>query len=219
MRTLLTMSFVLVFTGCAGLVKSRYAMDDPVYAAKYEEGAKKSDLPGKLKQALDARHVEGLGGGYIGGGGQWRNNSQTSLVVLEIGSEGYATSWLSGRLAFAGYLGHEDWYAGVDSGARLQLPTRITPFAGVGLFNGLSTTFGPAEDDNLDNDDDGAVDEDGETDWDFDGWLTAASPAVGAHFWPSGQSRLTLFSRYMVTTDGRASDDWLTGFQFTTFSR
>lgn len=55
--------------GCNGF-KSRYAMSDPVYAKKYAEGAERGDLLGKAKQAVDARHVAGLGGWFVSGGTQ-----------------------------------------------------------------------------------------------------------------------------------------------------
>lgn len=192
-------------------------MDDPVYAEKYAEGAKRWDVVGKLKQALDARHVEGLEGGYWSGGSQWRGDRL--LGGAELGGEVYGTSWYTGRMALAGYIGHGDWYAGVDTGMRLQLPSRITPFAGAGTFHGLSTSREDARDDFIDNDDDGAVDERGEKKTEFDGWLSTVYPEVGAHFWSSGQSRFTVFGRYLVTTEGREHDDWLIGFQLTTFSR
>ena len=50
-------------------LKSRYAMDDKVYAKKYRKGVSKVDLLGKLKQASDARHTQYLTGYTLGGGG------------------------------------------------------------------------------------------------------------------------------------------------------
>ncbi len=55
--------------GCNGF-KSRYAMSDPVYATNYAEGAERGVLFGKAKQAVDARHVAGLGGWFVSGGTQ-----------------------------------------------------------------------------------------------------------------------------------------------------
>ena len=96
---------LLSSVGCANLFKSRYAMDDPVYAAKYEVGAEKTDVPGKVKQAIDARFVEGLNGKYLAGGSQWRNATQGLLTGAELGYEYYPTSWYSSRVGLAGYLG------------------------------------------------------------------------------------------------------------------
>lgn len=194
-------------------------MDDPNYAAKYAQGAERWDLLGKLKQTTDARHVQGLGGKYLSGGAQWRGTDEAALAGAELGYEAYPFAWTSARMGVAGFIGHGDWYAGIDNGLRFQLPSRLTPFAGVGIFNGLSTTRVPAEDDRIDNDDDGWIDEPGERDTELDGWLTAVYPELGVHFWPTGQSRVTVFSRYLVTTEGRAADDWLHGFQWTVFSR
>ena len=205
--------------GCQNLAKSRYAMDDPVYAAKYEEGAERGDMLGKLKQAIDARHVSGLGGSYLSGGAQWRNEYQSAFAGAEVGYEYYPVNWFSSRLGLAGFVGHGDWYAGLDYGARLQLPSRLTPFVGVGTFHGLSTTRVSANDDGIDNDDDGVSDEFGEEDTEFDGWLSTVYPEAGVHFWPTGQSRISAFSRYLVSSEGRAHDDWLFGLQLTAFSR
>ena len=216
---ILMMTVFPTLSGCANLFKSRYAMDDPVYAAKYEEGATKLEPLKKLKQALDARHVEGLSGGYLAGGGIWNDDSQSAMYGAELGYEGYVTSWFSSRMALAGYLGPDDWYAGADLGMRTQLPTRITPFMGIGTFHGLSTTRADATNDGEDNDDDGFLDEVGEKKTKFDGWLSSVYPEVGVHFWPTGQSRFTAFARYMVTSHGREHDDWLAGLQFTAFSR
>lgn len=210
---------LVLCAGCASLGKSRYAMDDPVYAEKYQDGAPRGDLLGKLKQALDARHVHGLGGPYFSGGSQWRDDYQAALAGAELGWEDYPNSWFSSRAGLAAAVGHGDWYAGVDSGARVQLPMRVTPFVGAGMFHGLSTTREDATRDGEDNDEDGLVDEFGEKETVPDGWLSSLYPEIGVHFWPTGQARLTAFARYLVTTEGRDSDDWLAGLQFTAFSR
>ncbi|HBE68323.1 MAG TPA: hypothetical protein DDW52_09270 [Planctomycetaceae bacterium] len=218
-RLFLLLGLLQLLSGCANLLKSRYAMDDPVYAAKYTDGASKTQPLKKLKQAIDARHVEGLGGGYFTAGTQWRDSTQGTLAGAEIGSEAYPTSWLSYRMAMAGYIGPDDWYAGGDVGARLQLPTRLTPFVGVGTFHGLSLTREEAEDDRIDNDDNGFIDERGEMATTVDGWLSTIYPETGVHFWLSGQSRLTGYARYIVSSHGRDADDWLAGIQFSAFSR
>ncbi|MCA9125955.1 MAG: hypothetical protein KDB22_02675 [Planctomycetales bacterium] len=194
-------------------------MDDPVYAAKYAEGAKKSEPLKKLKQAIDARHVEGLSGSYLAGGTQWRDDYQAAFGGVEWGLESYLASYASSRVALAAFASHEDWYAGVDGGLRMQLPTRLTPFVGLGSFNGLSTARVDATQDGQDNDDDGFADEWGEKKTSFDGWLSTIYPEVGVHFWPVGQMRVTGYARYLITSDGRAADDWLAGAQLAVFQR
>lgn len=66
MRFILLILLPLLGVG-SNTLKSRYAKSDPVYAEKYADGAAKTDLLGKSKQAIDARHVEGLGGWFAGG--------------------------------------------------------------------------------------------------------------------------------------------------------
>lgn len=217
MRWLLLVVFV-TGGGCTSL-KSRYAMEDPVYAEKYEDGAERGDLLGKAKQALDARHTEGLTGPYFGGGAQVRFNPGHSLGGLDLGVEGYPTSWLTWRGGLSGYVGPDDLYGGLDTGVRIQPPTRIAPFAGVGMFHGISRAYEDADADFVDNDDDGFIDEPGEEERTIDGWLSVIYPEVGAHWWINGNWRVTAYSRYLVTTEGRDNDDWLLGVQFAGFAR
>lgn len=202
--------------GCNGF-KSRYAMNDPVYAKKYADGAKRGDLLGKAKQAVDARHVAGLGGWFVGGGTQYRSQSDSVLGGAEVGFESYPSSWFSQRGSLAAYWGEDDGYLGADLGVRAQLPARVTPFVGAGVLAGVSRTLKSADQDGLDNDDDERIDELGETKSEFDEALLACYPEVGLHAWLNGQWRVSGFGRYLVTDRGRDQDDWLIGGQLTYF--
>ncbi len=218
MRILISCLILVTGSGCS-LLNSRYAMDDPVYAEKYAQGAEKSDVLGKAKQALDARHADGLAGYYLSGGAQYQAKASEPFVGAEAGLEGYATSWLSSRFALAVYGGDGEGRLGADLGARVQTPSRVAPFAGVGMFLGARPHKDLADMDGLDNDDDGWIDEHGEDEWDLDNWLIAVYPEVGVHAWLNGSLRLTAYGRYFVTTEGRVHDDWLVGCQLTAFSR
>jgi len=218
MRAGLVFLIIVVSGGCSSLLKSRYAMDDPVYAAKYAKGADRLDLVGKAKQALDARHTGDLKGVYLSGGMQYQAEADQLFLGAELGCERYATSWLSGRAAIAATLGNNEGYLGFDTGLRLQTPTRIAPFVGMGMFLGASRRIELADSDGLNNDDDFFTDEPGE-EAEVDDWLGAVYPEVGVHFWLNGRWRLTAYGRYFVTTAGRAHDDWLVGGQLTVFQR
>ena len=218
MRAVHICLIMVASSGCS-LLKSRYAMDDPVYAEKYADGANKLDVLGKAKQALDARHAEGLGGLYLSGGAQYQADADEPFYGAEFGTEGYATSWLTGRGSLAAYGGDGEGRLGLDVGTRLQTPTRIAPFAGVGMFLGARPHKDLADMDGLDNDDDGWIDELGEDEWDIDNWLVAVYPEIGVHVWLNGRWRLTAYGRYLVTTEGRVHDDWLIGGQLTVFRR
>ena len=212
---------VIVFAGissygCNGF-KSRYAMSDPVYAEKYAEGAERGDLLGKAKQAVDARHVKGLSGWFLAGGTQYRSNSDSVLGGGDFGFEYYPSSWFSQRAGLAAYWGDDDGYLGLDAGLRAQLPARVTPFVGAGVLAGASRTVKVADQDGLDNDDDDAIDELGETKGDFDDGLFAVYPEIGMHTWLNGKWRVSGFGRYLVTDGGREDDTWLIGGQLTYF--
>ncbi len=192
----------------AGCSTSRWAMDDPDYAAKYSEPYDDDKIPRMAKQAVDARHVGGKGGLYVGAAGQ----SSPFTAGAEIGGFTYWSPCFSGRLGLTGVLGTgaENFFVGVDSGVQAQLPTRLTPFAGVGTTLGYAALFGDAEVDGYDNDGNGHVDELGESDLDRE-FLAAVYPETGVHFWLNGSTRLTASGRYMVTTAGRDSDFWYYG--------
>ncbi len=217
MRCLLVF-LIATLCGCS-LLRSRYAMDDPEYASKYADGAKRWDLVGKAKQALDARHTQGLGGLYASGGAQVRPDSGNAMFGGELGAEGYATSWLTGRAALSGYYGDDEGFLGLEVGARLQTPTRVAPFVGVGTFQGASRGVELADHDGLDNDDDWWIDEPGEDRSTVDRFLSVVYPEVGAHVWIDGNWRVTTYGRYFITSEGRDSDDWLVGLQVTRFGR
>lgn len=194
-------------------------MDDLEYAAKYYEGAEKGDVVGKVKQAVDARHVKGLGGWFVSGGGQFLEKTAFPIIGAEIGYEYYPTSYYSQRISGLLLSDSNQGFGGVDIGARVQAPTRLAPFVGVGMFNGFSRGEIDADSDGVDNDDDNAIDERGEKDSTVDGYIVAIYPEFGAHFWLNGSGRITMYTRYFVTTEGRAQDQWLVGGQATVFSR
>lgn len=203
----------LMSSGCrlpTGLTHSRWAMEHPEYAKKYAEGVPKSDPIGKVKQASDARFLNGASGTYVSAGAAYRSNSGGGFVA-DVGSENYLTSYLTQRLSLSGAAGWDQASIGLDTGLRLQTPTRLAPFVGVGGYLGMNWETVDADDDGVDNDEDGATDELGEEDTEYDLTMASIYPEVGAHFWWTPHARLTGFGRYWVTTDGRESDAWIVG--------
>lgn len=218
----LLIALLMISGGCAlptGMTKSRWAMDDPEYAEKYCDGAEKSDVLGKLKQASDARFQAGAGGVFVSGGMMSRPDARSELAGIDIGIEGYATSYLTTRGSLMLMSDGSDLFTGADVGMRLQTPTRLAPFVGAGLFAGYAKEVVPAADDWIDNDDDGFIDERGEDRERFSGFLASIYPETGIHFWWTPNIRMTGFARYMVTTEGRDDDDWLIGGGVALFSR
>lgn len=193
-------------------------MDDKVYAKKYRKGVSKVDLLGKLKQASDARHTQYLTGYTLGGGTAVRQaEPDTTLAVVDAGVEFYATNYLSSRVALTGFTGEKDLFVGGDIGVRLQPPTRLAPFVGVGSTLGMgafdvanAAVQGAATvDDGMDE-----VQRDSSV-------ITILYPETGVHFWLNGRTRLSAYGRHNFSTsnEGGSFEGWLVGGQFAIFRR
>ena len=217
MRFVLVMA-ILCAGGCNRLTRSRWAMDNELYAEKYREGADQWDPWGKVKQAMDARFTAGHSGLYVAGGAQVRPETGAVVGGAEIGGENYLTSWSSARASLGIYGAEDEGYGGIDLGIRAQTPTRLAPFVGVGTFQGVSRTVKNGEFNWIDDDEDGFIDEPGEQFSSYDGWLSAVYPEVGLHFWFTSEYRISAFGRYYITNLGRDSDTWVLGLQFNGFS-
>ena len=188
-----------VSCGCAG---SRWAKSDPVYAAKYSRHS--NNVLKTAKQAIDARHVRDRGGFGVA--------TTVGPDPLTLGGElsafSYSKPWLEARGGLMGVAGTGDanLFGGLTAGLRIQTPSRLAPFAGVGAFLGGGER--DATDDGIDNDNDCCIDEPGE---DEDEYFASVFPEVGAHFWLNPRVRLTTSAAYHVTTSGRDDDQWLLG--------
>ncbi|MBN1910689.1 MAG: hypothetical protein JW818_13165 [Pirellulales bacterium] len=204
----------VLLSGCGS---SRWAMDDPDYAAKYSKPyARRGKLCRMAKQMIDARHVSGKSGRYIG----TSVAGDPVAVGGQAGAFGYLSPEVSTHVALAGVAGTaaEDMFVGLDTGLRFQPPTRFAPFVGGGFFLGYNEKEVLASDDLIDNDDDGTIDEwrEMKTTYHF---LGAVYPEIGAHFWLDGTTRLTASGSYYVNTTGRANDFWFFGLYFSKISR
>ena len=215
------MLLVLLLTTSSGcsLLRSRYAMDDSVYAAKYAVGASKRNLAGKIKQALDARHTEHLDGWLVSGGAQVQPRSGETFGSFEVGRELYDSNYFTTRLALSGFAGGGAGSLGLDAGARLQTPTRLAPFVGVGGSAGLLLQDAVPLLVEAAFESDNQIESFTQSESDSVGGIAAVYPEVGMHFWLDGRIRLTAFGRYLVTSEGREFDDWMVGGQIAIFSR
>lgn len=197
--TLLTIAVAtLVVMGCNG---SRWAKRDADYRRKYPQHT--DNALKTVKQAVDARHVRGKSGGYIAGAGR----DAPIAAGAETGVFHYGEPWLETRAGVAGLIhetGEHPISGGLIGSARIQIPSRFAPFAGIGVYGGWAG-LESAENDGRDNDDDLLIDEPGETDSAF---AVAIFPEVGAHFWINHRTRITTSVTYYVTNQGR-DDDFL----------
>ena len=210
-RIILPALMIIVINGCAGLGTSRWAMDDAVYEEKYDDPYNGDDVDKAqrmMKQAIDARHAADRSGIYVGGAA----SDEPLALGAELGAFHYFGSFLETRGGIKGLGGtaEKDWFLGGDFGLRLQAPSRLTPFVGVGTFLGGNKHSELAENDHLDNDDDLSVDERGERE-DVYNFLASVYPELGVHFWINGKTRLTAGAQYHLTTSGRSNDFWFFG--------
>ncbi len=153
-------------------------------------------------------------GTYLEIGGQ----TDPAAVGVGLGAFNYNYRFLSTRLSIY-VLGSEsidDVFLGADTGIRFELGTVVSPFIGLGGYYGYHVENSPADDDELDNDGDGQVDEDGEEDARIDRSVATIYPEAGIHVWIDKWTRFSLSGKYHITTEGRDSDFWLfcVGFSF-----
>lgn len=194
----LLLLLAILANGCHG---SRWAKRDADYRHKYSKHT--NNVAKTIKQAVDARHVRGKQGFYIAGAGR----DDPVAAGAEAGIFGYAEPWCEYRAGLSGLLhetGDHPLSGGMIGSARLQVPSRLAPFVGLGVYGGWAG-LESAEDDGIDNDDDSFVDEPGENDSAF---ALAVFPEVGAHFWLNHRTRITTSVTYYVTNQGR-DDDFL----------
>ncbi len=129
----------------------------------------------------------------------------------EIGGEKYINDWSSAHagLAFLFADGFdEEFFLGVNLGARIAVPWWLSPFAGVGVYGGWSELEILAA---LFSDDPGAPDDQRVVETDEGSLLGAIFPEIGVHLWVTDNLRITGLARYYVTTEGRALDYWYYG--------
>lgn len=184
-------------------------MDDPDYAEKYSRPYGDDKPIRMLKQLVDARHLDEKSGWTLGAGA----GGSPATVGGTLGGFYYLEPWAEVNYALTGLAGTgaHDWFLGPEVGFRVQTPTRVAPFAGVGGFLGINRFYEDADNDGVDNDDDGFTDEFGEEDDRYKA-ITAVYPEVGIHAWLNGKTRLTASGRYYVTDEGRDDDFWYLGF-------
>lgn len=152
------------------------------------------------------------GGLYVELGGR----SHPDSFGGELGIYAYTPEHLSLRvgLALLASESFEDVFAGGNLGARYNFGKRFSPFIGFGVFAGYSEETLSAEDDGIDNDEDGYIDESGEKKEVVDNVIGSIYPELGIHLWTTDTTRFTFTGKYFITTEGRDYDFWLFGLAF-----
>jgi hypothetical protein len=99
-------------------------------------------------------------GVYLDLGGR----SDPNALAGELGFAAFPYKHISYRASFSFllYEKNDDILLGVNGGVRYNFGEKFSPFVGLGSFLGSNQEEIPAENDNIDNDNDGSTDEDGE---------------------------------------------------------
>jgi hypothetical protein len=206
-RRVILWPLVAAAVGCTG---SRWAREDPDYAAKYSHHT--DNVARMAKQAVDARHVVGKRGVY----GGFAGSDEPFGAGVEGGLFVYPRSWLELRVGGAG-LAHDGEHplsGGGIIGARVQAPSRLAPFAGLGGYAGWAG-MRSADNDGIDNNHDGIIDEFGEDE--VDG-VVALVPELGVHYWITPRVRLTGTADYRLVSEGRGNDSLFYGLSLAVLS-
>ena len=200
---------VWICSGCVssgGRLGSKWAMDHPDYANKYDRpyGPNRVKNWGRMaKQSVDARFQSGESGLYVSAGAATRH---PAAAAGEIGLFLMPSSWATGRLGLVGLLaeGQSNYLTGGTAGIQFQFPTRLTPYAGLSGFAGV------VHDDTTDNSS-GFSNNPGPTTTNSGG-MAAIIPEAGIHYWVNSRFRLSVGANYYITTEGRNEDFVLLGF-------
>lgn len=143
--------------------------------------------------------------------------TEPGVITGDIGIEYFDTYEhvsVRGGLSFYAAESKPNVLTGFDLGMRLHGGSRISPFVGVGLFAGSSEQEVPADNDGVDNDDDGIIDEPGETKWEIQDVLAALYPEVGVQLWFTRDIGLAFSAKYHMTTEGHEFRYWIRSLGF-----
>jgi hypothetical protein len=160
--------FILIVLGIIPLAgySSKWAMPDRDYQEKYDTPYPEDKADKWLrmgKQMMDARHLRDKNGWYTKEG--WSENPDAGLI--EIGAYQYHDPWHSTHIGISGLIGEDNIHGlpGLELGTRLQTPSRLAPFVGVGTYvnvwdigiNALIAEINDDDDDCVCDDDDDDV--------------------------------------------------------------
>lgn len=116
---------------------------------------------------------------------------------------------IRGGLSFYTTDEKADLLTGGELGMRFHMGSTVAPFVGIGGFVCSFEEEVRADDDGIDNDDDGFIDEAGETKNQLKDIIGGIYPEVGVHVWLTRNVGLSASSKYHITTEGRKFYYWI----------
>lgn len=141
-----------------------------------------------------------------------------AALWLSVGGTGYLDERNSFNMGLyflvtENIIDDEYYNTGLTLSYRHNLTARgaLRPFIGVGGAVGYTEHNVLAENDSIDNDNDGLTDEPGEEINLTSNEMAMLFPEVGLDIWMTKETKLSLSARYYLTTEGRDVDFWLFG--------
>jgi len=158
---------------------------------------------------------DSLGGFYVELGGS--SDPDTILGGTGFWAEVSDYVTLKGGLSLLASESFDDTFTGGNLDLHISFGSRFSPYVGAGIFAGYSRERVSADDDDIDNDGDGFVDERGEEKTVVKDVIASVYPEAGFYIWITDDLKLSFSGKYYVTTEGREDDFWIfsSGFNFT----
>jgi len=158
---------------------------------------------------------DSLGGFYVELGGS--SDPDTILGGTGVWAEVSDYITLKGGLSLLASESFDDTFTGGNLDLHISFGSRFSPYVGAGIFAGYSRERVSADDDDIDNDGDGFVDERGEEKTVVKDVIASVYPEAGFYIWITDDLKLSFSGKYYVTTEGREDDFWIfsSGFNFT----
>lgn len=202
---------LLMVTGCAQI---KWAVKDVVEDVSGLDPDEQREVLRVTKRVALAPGRHGAVGVYAtgGGGGDPETEGGGGEVGIDVNSY-----WWSSQLGIMVYgsTPADNYFIGPTARFRVQLPYRLTPFAGIGGFAGWGEIH-RRDDDGMDDNDNGVIDDADEITTDSV-YFASVFPEVGAHFWVNDRIRVSGSGSYYITTEGRDHDFWMASVSITLF--
>jgi len=138
-----------------------------------------------------------------------RANPDAALASIGVWGKLDNNVTLKAGLSFLGSESLEDTFGGLTFDIQYSTDLRVSPIIGVGVFFGYSSERVPARNDGIDNNNNGFIDERGETKSQITNVISAIYPEAGVRFHLTEKLAISLSAKHYFSSEGEA-------FNFTT---
>ncbi len=153
---------------------------------------------------------------YFELGGSNDPDSIGGSIGVSVDASDYFT-W-NGGLTYLASEHSSDVFGGLSLGMRTRATKYpVMPFVGFGVFSGITKETVSADDDGIDNNGDGEIDEVGEEDEIIDDVLCSFYPEVGLNVMLSKNSGMMVLAKHHFTSEGAKYKFWMYSMVFSIY--